>query len=212
MAINDTSFTKTPQAGDDNYNWTEDELLASGLLSGNIVTLDVMSNDLGGNAKKLYSIDDGNGHTDWADYDLKSADTQGMFENAELNNLGVHDQIAISGGKIQLDISHSLAQIGATNVDALAAGDEIHDTFVYAIRLANGTLSQATVKVDIYGSNDGPVITSNGGGDTAAVTINENTTAVTTVQASDVDHGATQIYSIVGGADQLLFNIDSSTG
>src|SRR5205085_1337339 len=77
MAINSTSFTKTPQAGDDSYSYTETTLLADVLHFDsltNTATLDVMSNDLGGNGKYLLSIDDGNGHTDWADYDLLNSD------------------------------------------------------------------------------------------------------------------------------------------
>ena len=35
MAANSTSFTKTPQAGDDNYRWSESQLQASGRLSHN---------------------------------------------------------------------------------------------------------------------------------------------------------------------------------
>ena len=43
----------------------KEQLLASELYSStsNIITLNVMSNDLGGNAKTLWSIDDGNGIT-----------------------------------------------------------------------------------------------------------------------------------------------------
>src|SRR5258706_343981 len=58
-----TSFTNTPQAKDDIYSWTESQLQSSGLLSGNVITLNVMANDLGGNAKTLWSIDDGIGNT-----------------------------------------------------------------------------------------------------------------------------------------------------
>jgi hypothetical protein len=150
------SFGNTPQAGDDNYSFTEDQLLASSIYNNttHILSLDVMSNDLGGAAKTLWSIDDGNGHTNLADYDLLSADTQGHFESAAVNNLGVQDQIAISNGKIQLDITNSLAHLGVTDINNLGAGEVIDDTFVYAIRLANGTLSQATVSVHLAGSND----------------------------------------------------------
>ncbi len=42
-----------------------------------------------------------------------------------------------------------------------------------------------------------PVITSNGGGDNAAVSVPENTTPVTTVTATDADAGTTIIYSII---------------
>jgi len=115
MATNTTSFTKTPQATDDSYSWTEDQLIASGLLlAGNIMTLNVMSNDLGGNAKTLFSIDDGNGHTNLADYDLMNADSNGAWESASSG-----DKIRIYDGKIQVDISHSLSLLGATSIDTL---------------------------------------------------------------------------------------------
>src|SRR5437879_3251941 len=71
-----TSFTKTPQGVDDTYYWTEDQLALSSIYNTTtrIVTLDVMSNDLGGNAKTLFSIDDGNGNTLATDYELLTAD------------------------------------------------------------------------------------------------------------------------------------------
>ncbi len=59
--------------------------------------------------------------------------------------------------------------------------------------------------------NHAPIITSNGGVDTANVSIPENTTAVTTVAASDAD-GDTSGYSIAGGADAAKFGINSGTG
>ncbi|WP_197033386.1 phage tail protein [Bradyrhizobium sp. URHD0069] len=60
-------------------------------------------------------------------------------------------------------------------------------------------------------ANVAPVITSNGGGSTASITINENTTAVTTVTATDAN-GDPLTYSISGGADAALFGIGASTG
>ena len=62
------------------------------------------------------------------------------------------------------------------------------------------------------GANQPPVISSNGGGGTASVSVAENSTAVTTVMASDPDAGATLSYSIVGGADAAKFVINSATG
>ena len=50
------------------------------------------------------------------------------------------------------------------------------------------------------------------GGDTAAISIAENTTAVTTVTATDPDTGQTLSYSISGGADASKFTIGSTTG
>jgi hypothetical protein len=54
-----TSFSNTPQAKDDYYNYLEDLLRADTTLynvATNTVTLDVMKNDLGGNAKTLFSV------------------------------------------------------------------------------------------------------------------------------------------------------------
>lgn len=53
-----------------------------------------------------------------------------------------------------------------------------------------------------YTANSAPVITSNGGGATTSVNVAENSTAVTTVTATDSDVPAqTLTYSITGGAD-----------
>ena len=60
--------------------------------------------------------------------------------------------------------------------------------------------------------NSAPVISSNGGGASASVTVAENSTVVTTVTATDANAGQTLIYSIAGGADAAKFTIDSSTG
>ncbi|WP_041785560.1 DUF4347 domain-containing protein [Rhodospirillum centenum] len=74
-----------------------------------------------------------------------------------------------------------------------------------------GSVALGSVQVNITAVNDAPVLTSDGGGATASVTVAENTTAVTTVVATDVD-GDTITYSIDGGADAALFSIDGSTG
>ena len=56
-----------------------------------------------------------------------------------------------------------------------------------------------------------PEITSDGGGDTATVSAMENDTAVTTVMAID-DNDPSPAFSIAGGADAALFDIDATTG
>src|SRR5205085_8202406 len=68
------------------------------------------------------------------------------------------------------------------------------------------------ITVNIRAGEDAPpVITSNGGGDIAAVSVAENHTAVTTVTATDSD-GPTLTFSVIGGADQALFQIDQNSG
>jgi hypothetical protein len=61
-------------------------------------------------------------------------------------------------------------------------------------------------------SNGAPVIASNGGGTTATTPVAENSTAVTSVTATDPDLGTTLVYSITGGADAAKFQIGTATG
>jgi len=100
-----------------------------------------------------------------------------------------------------------------------ALNDDTAVTFSYTIT-DNGQTNGAADPKSVAGSatldltpvNDAPTITSNGGGATAAVSVAENTTAVTTVIATDVDAGDTRIFSISGGADAAKFTIDSVSG
>jgi VCBS repeat-containing protein len=140
MAINTTSSTNTPQAGDDTYSTTEDYLI-----DGNVLILDVMSNDLGGKAKVLWSIDDGYGNP-MDPANLLSSDIGDGWESTHFGN-----QIRIYNGHVEYKLGNADA------VNALGEGEIMHDTFTYAIRLGNGTLSLATVHVDIVGNNDAPV-------------------------------------------------------
>ena len=67
------------------------------------------------------------------------------------------------------------------------------------------TVTWTVVNLD---QNVAPVITSNGGNDTACVAVPENSRFVTTVTATDPDR-TTPTYSLFGGADQSWFTIDS---
>jgi hypothetical protein len=93
--------------------------------------------------------------------------------------------------------------------------DGQQDSFVLNFQVSDGLAATAnTLTVTVNGADDNhaPVITTNGAGPTASVSIPENTTAVTTVQATDADAGDAVTYSIVGGLDQLKFAINSTTG
>ncbi|MBP5078223.1 type I secretion C-terminal target domain-containing protein, partial [Pseudomonas chlororaphis] len=112
-------------------------------------------------------------------------------------------------GKFSIGTSGAWTYVADTAHNEFAAGTTYTDTF--AVSSADGTLTSVTVH--IAGSNDLPTITSNGGGATASVNVAENSTAVTTVAATDVDLPAqTLSYSIVGGADAAKFSIVSGTG
>ena len=161
-----SSLDNTPQAKDDFYSMLEDQWRV----------LDVMANDLGGNAKTLWSIDT---TSDDGVQDLVAKDVVGVVDNSEMG-------AAISltaDGKILYDTRGSAA------IAALADGQTAVDQFTYAIRLSNGTLSWATVNVTITGSNDRPDI-SVSGGDKAAVALNETNAALSscgTLTVSDPD-------------------------
>lgn len=60
-------------------------------------------------------------------------------------------------------------------------------------------------------ANQPPIITSNGGGASATLSVPEGTLAVTTVQATDPE-GSSITYSIQGGADAARFTINPQTG
>jgi hypothetical protein len=89
-------------------------------------------------------------------------------------------------------------------------GNNVYDV---QVQVSDGTLTDTqNLAVTITNQNEAPVISSNGGGASAGISVAENGTAVTTVTATDVDAGATQSYSIVGGADAGRFTINASTG
>jgi uncharacterized delta-60 repeat protein len=67
--------------------------------------------------------------------------------------------------------------------------------------------------LEVFSTNQAPVITSNGGGSSALVSLVENNTVATTVLASDGDLPAqTLSYRIAGGADAAKFRINASSG
>jgi hypothetical protein len=84
-------------------------------------------------------------------------------------------------------------------------------TVNYTLTDANGQVATASTTVSVTRVNDAPVLTSNGGGASAAISLAENNTAVTNVTATDVDSGSLT-YSIAGGSDAARFTINSSTG
>ena len=107
--------------------------------------------------------------------------------------------------------SYTYNPANALGLQALAAGQNTTDTFSYTVSDSGGLTDTATVTITVAGINDPPVITSDGGGATAATNVAENSTAVTTVTATDID-GDDLTYSISGGDDAALFRINARTG
>jgi VCBS repeat-containing protein len=151
-----TSFSNTPQATDNSYYY--DDLVAN--LQGYVI-LDVMSDDLGGKAKVLWSIDDNDSASTatkiYAPVDLLLNDsvTASGYSAWETTEHGARIAITVDG-RIAFDANTATFQ---AYLAALPEGAEVAETFTYAIRLGDGTLSWATVDVYFEGVNDAPTST-----------------------------------------------------
>ena len=108
--------------------------------------------------------------------------------------------------------SYTVDNANSTVQSLRTTANTLDDVFTYTMTDAAGATSTTQITVTIQGANDTPTITSNGGLATAAVSIAENTTAVTTVVGNDADAGTTLSYSIIGGADSAKFSINGSNG
>ncbi len=124
---------------------------------------------------------------------------------------GATQTYAVSGGA---DAGSFAIDTSSGALTFVAAPDhETKDSYEVEVSVSDGTLTDTqTLSVTVADVNEAPVITSNGGGATATVSVDENQSAVTTVTATDVDDGATQTYAVSGGADAGSFAIDASSG
>ena len=108
-----------------------------------------------------------------------------------------HNWVRINNGKIEYRIADGSGIPGqGRSVNWLAAGQDFNDQFVYAIRLGNGTLSEATVKIHITGAQDAATIAIVGTGDNSVTeaggVANSNPgdpLAGGTIKVSDADFG-----------------------
>jgi VCBS repeat-containing protein len=185
------SFNNTPQAADDLFTAGQTLLTEDNFASLGLVLLNVMANDSGGNAKSLYSVDDG----------INSAGPSGdlLVQDAiGVANYSLHGATIkiTAGGQISYDAG-TLDAGFAASLQSLAAGEVASDSFTYAIRLGNGTLSWATATVQIAGVNDKAAI----GGDAAGeVTEDTTLTASGTLTVTDADHGQSHAQTATGAA------------
>lgn len=84
-------------------------------------------------------------------------------------------------------------------------------TITVTVADTDGSTASEPFLLTVTNVNDAPVITSNGGGASAALSVAENATTVTTVTAGDPD-GDTPTFAIVGGADAAAFGVNGSSG
>ncbi|PMZ87127.1 VCBS domain-containing protein [Pseudomonas sp. FW215-T2] len=168
-----TSFSNTPQAKDDVYTTTENLL--------GVVYWDVMSNDLGGSAKTLWSLDNADSLSTatktYAPADLLTQDTARAEATSSDTSLNGAKIWITSDGKVGYDAATFTTAFKA-QLQALAVGELLTDSFTYAMRLGNGTLSWATATVQFSGMNDGVTISL--GTQAGMVTEDADTTASTT--------------------------------
>ena len=195
MAVNSTSIANTPQAQDDSYGYTEELFNAQ-----QSVLLNVMSNDLGGKAKSLYSLDDG----DNALRDLLARDPN-LSTSWEKTADG--NEIRINGGQIEFKLAADF------DVNSLPQGEVYTDSFVYAIQMGNGTLSYATVTISITGENDAATIS----GDTEGSVQEDGDTLVASGQLNvhDADRGENVFKAVDDAAlkgQYGSFTFDAATG
>jgi VCBS repeat-containing protein len=115
---------------------------------------------------------------------------------------------ALSAAGVLVSLSGTTISYDPTVVfNYLAAGESATDTFTYTITDEFDATDTATVTLTVQGTNDAPTITS-----AAAIIIDENTTAVVQVTASDADTVGTLSYALLAGDDAGQFTIDAQSG
>ena len=116
-----------------------------------------------------------------------------------------------AGGRFAINSSTGVLTVA--NGSLLNYETATSHTITVRVTDRSGLTYDETFTINLTDVNEAPpVITSNGGGATATITVAENTTAVTTVTATDADTRQTLTYSITGGVDAAKFSINSSTG
>ncbi|WP_338016066.1 Ig-like domain-containing protein [Meridianimarinicoccus roseus] len=191
--------------------------------------------DFNGTDSFTYQVDDGDGGTATATVEVtvnavndapvqntppaatfteddtgRSIDLLDGASDVDLDDLDVANVIvtASDGRSVStsVDTETGILSVDDGQFDDLDVGDTVTLDVMYDI--TDGTLNTtATASIAITGENDDPVI-----GSPAAFSIAENTTAVGTVTATDLDDASTATFSITGGDDGGLFIIDSGTG
>jgi hypothetical protein len=114
-----------------------------------------------------------------------------------------------SGNKIGVEFRVNTAGAGAQTLSDVSALSPTEFVVVWVSE--TGDASGMGVRGQIFSINSPPVITSNGGGPSAILSLPETELKVTTVTATDPD-GTALVYSIAGGPDAYVFTIDPQTG
>ncbi|MBC7455889.1 MAG: cadherin domain-containing protein, partial [Massilia sp.] len=136
----------------------------------------------------------------------KFSGTAAELAGDTISDFAVGDTIEVSGA--------ALGALNGTPVSSsigLGSGQMLYLTGATAAMGFFQTTTVGGFVIISINSNLPPVITSNGGGATATVSVAENQTSVTTLTATD-NNGDTVTYALTGGADQARFSINAATG
>lgn len=184
--------------------------------AGKVVSLDILKN-----IEALYfAADDYTLFLDGTNNAVLAGDDTAATTETEAVVLDAADLLAndteFDGDTVSIVSVDAVSAMGATvtfvngqityapSFDTLAEGEVVEDSFTYTVDDGMGGTDVATVTVTVTGTNDAPVLTVSD----AAITVDENSGAVATVSASDVDTGAVLSYSL-SGDDAALFSIDA---
>lgn len=167
------------------------------------VTLDVMKNDSGGKNLALWSIDNGTN----AAADLLVQDKARTRETSTDRSANGGIIWITNDGKVGYDIT-TVSSTFKAQLQALAAGGMLTDSFTYAIKLGS-TISWATATINISGVNDNASIS----GTATGALIEDNATNTTggILSVADVDSGEAVFQpvlpaALVGAYGNFTFN------
>ncbi|SEJ13066.1 beta strand repeat-containing protein, partial [Paraburkholderia diazotrophica] len=184
------SISNTPQANNDLFTSAQTGLTDSSL---GVVYLNVMANDQGGAAKTLYSLDCGTeGTVSLEQKALLTQDTaRAEAVSTDYSAHGAHIWIT-ADGKVGYDASHLDASWLSQSFSTVGCAQ---DSFTYAIRLGNGTLSWATAYVDIAPPPPAVTLAHDTG-----ISSTDNISCDGTLAVGGIAHGANVEYSVDNGA------------
>ncbi|MCR6735143.1 MAG: cadherin domain-containing protein [Afipia sp.] len=175
-------------------------------VSGNVLT-DGTADKFGADGGRILSISVGGTTYTWNGASKIDPGTPAVSGD-DISGTSITNVITPNGGKLTFNFANgSWTYTAPSNIPVTTS-----DVFTYVLVDGDGDPSNsATLTVTVNATDDAPIITSNGGGTTASISVAENTTAVTTVTSTDID-GPNPTYSIIGGSDSGKFTIDASTG
>lgn len=139
--------------------------------------------------------------------DASQTDEDGSAAGAVLANDAVPDLVRSvevvvppANGTLAFNPDGTYVYTPGASFDAMAAGETATETFQYRVTDADFDSAIAMVTVTITGTNDGPVVTNTAQELVGAVQEDGPLTATGQLGASDVDHNATQTWTVEGTA------------